>query len=334
MKKILASGGGMLALLIFATASASPVFVRNVSETGGWYDVNKKVMWNDWPLEKPNWWTDPTPTKPAEYYTQPTDSLMCWAAAASNILQWWQDTRTDVPDTVPNGYAATYKAMPQVAQLSIYQALTHSWSNGGGQVEQAWNWWFNGGMLPDIYFSTSSQLEATAAYTGAYWSDLGLVFDSAEISSPLFQSYSFWSEGDMRYEERFSGIIKSYIDNNWGTTLTLRSETGAHAITMWGYDIDAAGDLVLYLTDSDDYAIGMYRQALKMSEHGELYLDGIDSETARYAYDPENFTGWELTTIHGLTAPLGSRTIPEPAAALLSIGGCCMLAWKRRRRAE
>lgn len=58
---------------------------------------------------------------------------------------------------------------------------------------------------------------------------------------------------------------------------------------MWGYDIDAAGDLVLYLTDSDDYAIGMYRQALKMSEHGELYLDGIDSETARYAYDPEKF---------------------------------------------
>ena len=325
--------GGLLALFLCTAASATPVFVRNVSETGGWYDVNKKTMWNDWPMAKPNWWEDEKPTRPAEWSTQPIDSQMCWAAAAANILQWWQDTRTDIPVSVPNGYASTYEAMPQVAQLSIYQALTKSWSNGGGQVEQAWNWWFNGGMLPDVYFSTASQLADNAAYTGAYWSNLGLVFDDANISSPLFQSYSFWSEGDMRHKDEFSAVFKDYIDNDRGTALTLQSETGGHAITMWGYDVDAVGDLVLYLTDSDDYALGMYRQSLKISESGQLYLDGIDSETARYAYDPENRTGWELTAIHGLTAPLGAGTIPEPSAPLLSMVALCLLAWKRRRLA-
>ena len=37
--------------------------------------------------------------------------------------------------------------MPQVAQLAIYQTISTNWTNSGGSVEQAYNWWINGGML-------------------------------------------------------------------------------------------------------------------------------------------------------------------------------------------
>lgn len=69
---------------------ATPVFLENVSESGGWYDCNKKAKW-DWGSKPGS--IDPSiqvPVRPPEYSSLPVDSQLCWAAAASNVLQWWQ----------------------------------------------------------------------------------------------------------------------------------------------------------------------------------------------------------------------------------------------------
>lgn len=327
---LISAAGMLLFFLSSGISGAAPVFIPHVSETEGWYDVNKKTKWTDWPLAQPNWWEEPAPTRPKEWNTQPIDSLMCWAAAASNILQWWQDNRTDVAASTPNGYASTYAAMPQVAQLSIYQMITRNWTDGGGQVEQAWNWWFNGGMLPDVYYPTSSQIQTAPISPGGYWSHLGMTFDMDSIESPLFRSYGFYSVGNTSLKKEFTGVFTDYIDNGWGVSLSLTSPTTGHAITMWGYDYTEEGDLILYLTDSDDYRIAMFRQILKMSASGHLYLEGIDNETAQYAYDPATATGWEVTSIHALTAPL--NLAPEPSVAALALAGCLAGMWRRRRR--
>lgn len=36
---------------------------------------------------------------------------------------------------------------------------------------------------------------------------------------------------------------------------------------MWGYDTDEDDNLVIYLTDSDDYAVGMFRQKVVVNDY-------------------------------------------------------------------
>lgn len=48
----------LAALLLPGTLHAAPVFLENVSESGGWYDCNKKTKWT--------WGTKPHPTKPVK----------------------------------------------------------------------------------------------------------------------------------------------------------------------------------------------------------------------------------------------------------------------------
>lgn len=43
----------LAALLLPGTLHAAPVFLENVSESGGWYDCNKKTKWT--------WGTKPHP---------------------------------------------------------------------------------------------------------------------------------------------------------------------------------------------------------------------------------------------------------------------------------
>lgn len=159
----------LLALFLLPeTLHATPVFLENVSESSGWYDCNKKTKWK--------WGSGSITDRPSGYYSpdNPVDSLLCWAAAASNVLQWWQDTRSDLSPTVPNGKSSTYGNMPEACQLRVYQTLTTSWTDKGGSVEQAYNWWFNGGMLPSAFYGTDSTIRDAPSSEGGYWKELNL----------------------------------------------------------------------------------------------------------------------------------------------------------------
>lgn len=111
---------------------------------------------------------------------------------------------------------------------------------------------------------------------------------------------------------------------------------------MWGYDTDEDDNLVIYLTDSDDYAVGMFRQKVVVNDytdeyglsHCDIYLTSMDGENDVYSYNYEEagLTGIRLGEIQSFTAPLGDLRIPEPGVGILFLGGSC-LALSRRRRA-
>ena len=110
---------------------------------------------------------------------------------------------------------------------------------------------------------------------------------------------------------------------------------------MWGYDTDEDDNLVIYLTDSDDYAVGMFRQKVVVNDytdenglsHCDIYLTSMDGENVySYNYEEAGLTGIRLGEIQSFTAPLGDLRIPEPGAGILFLGGS-FLALSRRRRA-
>ena len=300
-------------------AAATPVFIEGVSETSGWYDVNKKRKWN-------------YTSKPTEYYTSQDlpfdDSNMCWAAAAANTLQWWQDRYGNIPEGTPNGYAATasVNGLQYVCQLQIYQNICKNWTNGGSHVEQAWNWWFNGDTLHETLFPGSTQLTGSQ---GGYWQSLNrtctLYGNASYDTSALCNTYAFWN--DPAQTEQFKSIIKSYLDNNYGTALSLSGE-GGHAITLWGYEETEEHGLVLYLTDSDDYSYELFKQAVIVNDEGYLCLGSLDGAPEKYAqWDSATGTGLYIAEIQGLTVP-----IPEPAAFGLLAGLLALAPLTRRRR--
>lgn len=106
----------LLPLLISATmlcsAEAEPVdlWAHNVTEHSGWRDYNKNFNGQD--------------------------NEQCWAIAAANLIDWWQELRPgQLPPQTPRG-------------TEILRHFTHSFTNAGSDPDEAIYWWFNGEYKP------------------------------------------------------------------------------------------------------------------------------------------------------------------------------------------
>lgn len=324
-----------LCALSFA-AQAQPVFVEGVSLDEGWYDSNKKSKWN---------WQ----AKPNGYYypdVWPDDLSMCWAHAATNVLQWWQDGQASayVPPAAPNGASDTakpfYAAIPgtlgqqlvndplYVQQLAIFKDIAKNWGNTGGKSVQAYNWYFNGGKL-DAYGGTLSN-----ASSGGYFKDLGLVMNPDGYTSPLFTTFTF---NDNFTKNEIIDTLTGYIDSDYGTTLSVIGVSGGHAITMWGYEM-SNDEFFVYLTDSDDYQHALIKQKVIFADNKWAYLTACDGDEAVYtetqtAYIDgveQTFQGIMLSEAQAFMGP--SLNVPEPTTATLSLLALAALAARRRRQ--
>lgn len=93
------------------------LFCRNASLSGGWTDVNKN--WNG-------------------------DGLLCWAATASNMLQWWltdlQKQGYTIPESVPFGQGNTYS-------LKIFDVFQKYWINYMYSTDNGIRWFLEGGGM-------------------------------------------------------------------------------------------------------------------------------------------------------------------------------------------
>jgi hypothetical protein len=146
--------------------------------------------------------------------------VMCWAAAASNILDWggWGVPTLDT-------------------ETSIFQDFENHWTDVEGIPLYAWNWWVDGTVLP----RPPQQGWATVDVPGGgnHW-----------------PSINFW---DYAFLETVDDLALTAIDyslhNGFGTTIGIFSPAGqGHYLTVWGYEYGNASDdyLGLYFTDSDD----------------------------------------------------------------------------------
>lgn len=225
----------------------SIVFAEGVSIESGWYDVNKKGRGSN------------------------GDINMCWAASASNIIQWWQDryvaAGNELPEQAVTGVGETY-------ELALMEVFHQQWNNeAGGHVVEAVPWYFEG-VNYGVTASPGSQAYPLPGSTGGYFKDVwpeiyphlyheySYMFDMYKgLYTGCFNNYSLWgNNSNLTGEDRlryFTQLVVDFIDRGIASltvSLSPTLHTLHHATTLWGYEIDHETGLLtrIWITDSDD----------------------------------------------------------------------------------
>ena len=225
----------------------SIVFVEGVSRESGWYDVNKVGKGEN------------------------GDINMCWAASASNIIEWWQDRYVAAGNILP---AQAVKGAGQTYELALMEVFHQQWNNNhGGHVAEAVPWYFEG-INYGVTASPGSQAYPLSDSSGGYFKDvwsniyphlyheytylLGMYKD---LYVGDFNNYYLWGNGsDLLGEDRlrhFTQLVVQSVERGIASltiSLSPNLQTLHHATTIWGYEIDHSSSILtrLWITDSDD----------------------------------------------------------------------------------
>ena len=231
------------------------VFAEGVTISSGWYDVNKKGAGDN------------------------GDINMCWAAASSNMIQWWQDryiaAGNTLPSTAVNGPGTKNYGSFSPYELALMEVYHDEWNNNkGGHPEEAIPWYFEGKLYGGEYASSGSQ--AYPLTEGGYWKSVwssvepyiyrGYSHDIFPSQYPqmytcCYNNYYLWGDGSsLQGKERlayFSNLVVEAFNHGMASLTIALSENIAslhHSVTIWGYEIDNATGLLtrIWITDSDD----------------------------------------------------------------------------------
>ena len=148
------------------------------------------------------------------------DDWMCWAGAASNVLEW-------------TGWG-NVGGMTNTDQMFAY--FQDHWTDQGGLAQYGWDWWFDG-TNPTQGWSGWSQVDVPG----------GRFHPNENLSNYLHTQSN---------ESQAMSAIDDYLRAGYGTTLSIRGPDGGHAITVWGFNYDSADPdryVGIWVTDSDDY---------------------------------------------------------------------------------
>ena len=209
--------------------------------------------------------------------TNPNDDLMCWAAAASNILQW-------------TGWG---NVVGLTNADQVFQYYVNHWTDQGGLMQYGWEWWFDG-TNPSAGWSGWSQVYAAGGdfYPAQNFSSLLHVQDSTS------QALS---------------AIDQDIHAGYGTTIGVQGP-GGHAITVWGFNYNAANPSQYYgiwVSDSDD-------DKSSTTPPDRLRYYQVSLSGGRWYL--QNFYGsnsWYIDTVQAL----GKSTVPVPVNTAPVISG-------------
>ena len=220
------------------------------------------------------------------------DDLMCWAAAASNILAW-----TGWGNVAGESFSD---------EDVIFQYFQDHWTDQGGSTYYGWDWWFDG--INDSQGASGwSQVDVPG---GGFWEP-----------TYHFQDYYLWTPNDWVAMQ----AIECLFDEGYGITLAVTDNSGGHAITCWGYDYDAEGNFLgVYVTDSDDDK-GSGNPDDRLAYYDVAYSGGLTGSW--YLRDFYGYDTWYITEVHGLEI----AHAPEPATLLLVGSGLAGFAGIRRR---
>ena len=267
----------------------SIVFAEGVTISSGWYDVNKKS----------------TPSNAQ------ADAMMCWAASASNYLQWFQDRYVAAGNTLPagcpNGTSSTYGY-----ELQIMDVFRDNWENlkRGGWADGGVIWYFEG---RDLYTTNGTEnraypKEGTGGYFKSVWSN---IYPSKmhqyedNVWGWLYDDYSYAIEIN-NYDWRgssvadpllqFSRYVVDAVKYGLSSMAVAMSSNfgGAHAVTIWGYEIDNVTEYVtkLYITDSDDGSTSELREYEVKSDNSNAKIK-LDGYTVYYPFALYPISGYD-----------------------------------------
>ena len=244
------------------------VFAEGVTLTSGWYDVNKKSTTN----------------------SSGADAMMCWAASSSNIIQWFQDRYVadgnTLPAGCPNGTSSKYDY-----ELQIMDVFRDNWDNlaRGNWTDGGVIWYFEG---RDVYETNSKESCAhprsgTGGYFKSQWSGIyanmfkyenGWAWYTGEpyTYATEINNYNWRGSSVADPLMKFSEYIISAFEHGMSSMAVAMSSNfnGAHAVTIWGYEMDNATGYVtkLYIADSDDGSVPTLQPYAVNSESGNAKI--------------------------------------------------------------
>ena len=257
---VYAKFNGVTSNTVTLTATAvesgtSIVFAEGVTISSGWYDVNKKGKGVN------------------------GDINMCWAAASSNMIQWFQDryvaAGNTLPSTAVNGAGTKAYGSFEPYELALMEVYHDEWDNTrGGHPEEAIPWYFEGKLYGGEYASSGSQAYPLTGggYFSSVWSSIepyiyrGYKHDLFPTQYPnmytyCYNNYYIWGngsglQGTARLKKFSDLVVESFERGMAGLTVSLSENITSlhHAVTLWGYEIDNATGLItrVWITDSDD----------------------------------------------------------------------------------
>ena len=320
-----------LTLAASLAPATQEVWVDGVSLESGWIDYEKKIDKGD------------------------GDDNLCWAASASNIIDYWQD-RYNVPEGIPTG-AKIWETFKTACSTD------NGGKDTGGNFILAMQWWIGGDyagitMENDLqedeegYIATWKDNRAIAqhpqnpennipvaiAYNpdfGGYYWDIIPDAPNGYASPQCKHFYDFLNLG-VDYTSMAQCLISQLNSPiSLGITNNLTgNDKLAHAITLWGMQYDEEKNTIskLWITDSDDYQTQLKQINVYYADDtpGTLYLDIYDYDStmgdarvyidSAYGINLSESDTWNLV-----------RAIPEPATATLSLLTLAGLVARRRR---
>ena len=222
--------------------------------------------------------------------SNPDDDLMCWAAAASNVL-------------LATGWARVTGDL-FADEDDVFTYFQDHWTDNGGSSYYGWEWWFDG-TYDGPTEAGWSQVDVPG---GGFW------------PGENYGDYVLYSLQDAPAMNN----INYLFSNSYGVTLGI-SGPGAHAITAWGMEYDdATGDyLGLYVTDSDDSKTSDSPPDLLQ------YYDVVYSE-ANTAWYLQNYYGtndWYINEVFGLAYRMAPE---PSALTLFLLGALVLMSGRSR----
>ena len=330
----------MLLAVGCAHADTYTQWVQGVSMESGWTDFNK--------------------SNPTE---EDGDNNLCWAAATSNVINWWQ-SRYDISSEIPQGE-------------EIWDTFKSSVSEDiAGSNACAFQWWLTGQYNRDdsngrySYWCSSTTPIQNNTINGQQGFE-GFYRDLESTIPPNAGNYYRWNY-EMCQFVTFVDTNTGTLSENLGFTVVEALRGGAaatislsnfknegHAITLWGVEYNDSYDLTgLWLTDSDDLQYGQNTDGLfyvalqeqtvivtlTPADGGDPYqekrtyltFDGL--EKGDWYWKGDSFTNDTLFINRieffntSVSDTWGLVLVPEPATATLGLLALLGLAGRRRRR--
>lgn len=302
MKFLLSS---LLAVIVLGSApgvKAAQIWVNGVTTESGWIDYDKS--WDG-------------------------DTLLCWAASASCVLDYWQSLYL-TSSTVPTG-AAIWERYKEAADDKLGNALL------GIQ------WWI-GGDYAGTTIKDNDQTNNRAEYYLGDYDPIAIKTDFNNFDGYYWDVIPDTNGGKIKhledflwlYDENSKGvdITSAIIDQLSQAPISMGIRGGGlvgHAITLWGVEYTESNDgkvtiTSMWITDSDDSDNQLRKLEVNYKNNDtKLYLDSYKGTNGTY-----------LAGIYGLNVAESDtwalQRIPEPVTTTLSIAALVALCGRRRRR--